>query len=343
MRAGPSRRGVGRDVAGWRSSRGSAGPFDLTSQRCSWKRYNTRAGPSGTPLTLANTKSLSSYASAHSARSAVCRAAGPPQDFSIPPLVPIVPGKGDEERERLLLGAMAHDRRQARVHRRQVGQADLCARDGPARHRARRDWGRWRALRQPGEQQRPSPRPSQVFSSTRASRGKSAARSGRYNDMWLRMGLRSIDRQVRIDRNCASFSTGQIRDCLRREPCVRMKRSLGTISDGRGGTIALSVAWVRMPTSRGGRHFKRLIDTPGSGGIAPIEAEVGVRFTGKHRATRRSGPLVVIAEATTGGGQRTSAMLNAVAEVEWNCPRPKAESDATRCAGYSAYLKISVG
>lgn len=156
--------------------------------------------------------------------------------------------------------------------------------------------------------------------SVRVSRGKSAARQGRHNEAWLRMGLRSISRQVRTDQDCTAHSTGQVRKCLRLEPCTGLQRSLLTLDDGRGGTIRVSVAWVRMPTRNRTRHFQRLIDTPGAGGISPITTGLGVRFTGRHYASRRSGSLVVVAEATTGGGRPASVVLDGVAKVAAEFP-----------------------
>jgi hypothetical protein len=152
----------------------------------------------------------------------------------------------------------------------------------------------------------------------RANQGKRSARQGRHNEAWLRMGLRVINRQVRTDRDCTAHATGQVRTCLKQEPCVGLQRSLVTLRDEHGNTLKVSVAWVRMPSWTSARHFQRLIDTSGTGGIAPLEA--GVRLTGRHYASQRSGTVVVTAEAVTGSGQPTAELLDAVAEVAAEFP-----------------------
>ncbi len=154
----------------------------------------------------------------------------------------------------------------------------------------------------------------------KVSRGKSSARQGRHNEAWLRMGLRSLSRQIRNDRDCVAHSSGQVRKCLRLEPCTGLQRTLTTIVDDQGNAIVVSVAWVRMPDRVSARHFQRLADTLGTGNISPITSEVGVRFTGRHYVSRRSGSLVVIAEATTGSGQPAAAVLDAVADVAVEFP-----------------------
>ena len=158
--------------------------------------------------------------------------------------------------------------------------------------------------------------------SVRITNSKKAARQGRHSEAWLRMGLRSVSRQVRHDPGCAAHSFGQVRKCLLAEPCRGLQRSLFKISDNKGRTIVVSVAWVRMPSTVSARHLKRLVDKPGTGNISPIadDALVGVRFTGKHYASRRTGSVVVIAEAAAGSGQPGAAVLNGLAEVAAEFP-----------------------
>lgn len=156
--------------------------------------------------------------------------------------------------------------------------------------------------------------------SARAIRGRSAARQGRHSEAWLRMGLRSVSRQIRTDPECVAHSFGQVRECLRLERCVGLQRELTTLSDEHGNTIRVSIAWVRMPTRTGARHFQRLVDMSGTGGISPIADGIEVRLTGRHYASRRSGTVVTIAEATTGSGRPAPAVLDAVADVAVEFP-----------------------
>jgi hypothetical protein len=160
--------------------------------------------------------------------------------------------------------------------------------------------------------------------SVRITNSRSAARRGQYSDAWLRMGLRSISRQVRTDPGCTAHSFGQVRKCFLTDPCLGLQRSLIKLTDTSGRAIVVSVAWVRMPNSVSARHLKRLVDRPGTGNLSPIAdaAMVGVRFTGKHYASRRTGSVVVIAEAAAGSGQPGAAVLNGVAEVAAEFPSP---------------------
>ena len=67
-----------------------------------------------------------------------------------------------------------------------------------------------------------------------------------------------------------------------------------------------------------------LIDTAGTGGIQPLAGAPlgydGIQFTGQYYAVRRSGDLVVIAEATPWRGQPSSAVLDSIALVSAEFP-----------------------
>lgn len=145
---------------------------------------------------------------------------------------------------------------------------------------------------------------------------------GSVQQAWLRMGLRSTSRQVRSDPGCMAYSFGQVRECFLTDPCLGLQRSLIELSDEKGRGITVSVAWVRMPSSVSARHLKRLVDRPGTGNLSPIADEVGVQFTGKHYSSRRTGSVVVIAEAATGNSLPDVAVLDGVAEVAAEFPSP---------------------
>lgn len=158
--------------------------------------------------------------------------------------------------------------------------------------------------------------------SVRVSNGRSAAQRGQYSNAWLRMSLRHISRQTRTDPGCTAHSTGQVRKCFLTDPCLGLQRSLITLVDDKGRTITVSISWVRMPNSVSARHLKRLVDRPGTGSLSPVVDPVGVRFTGKHYASRRAGSVVITAEAAAGSGRVGSALLDGIADVAAQFPGP---------------------
>jgi hypothetical protein len=97
---------------------------------------------------------------------------------------------------------------------------------------------------------------------------------------------------------------------------------LTTVTDDHGNTVAVSVTWVRMPTSRSAQHFLNLIDLADSGSMTPITDDISVRarFTGKHYRSRREGSIVVVADAASAGGQPSTEMLNAASELAVELP-----------------------
>lgn len=168
----------------------------------------------------------------------------------------------------------------------------------------------------------------------RVTNSRNAARKGRYSETWRRMGLRvvtraitrEIRREVQRELECTAHSYGQVREFFVRTPCRSLQRTQPVLCDAQGNTIAVSIAWVRMPTAVSAERLKRLTDANGTGNVTPIAGEVsearGVRFTGQHYASRRTGSLVVIAEAAPGSGPQSTEMLNGVAQVAAEFPPP---------------------
>jgi hypothetical protein len=165
---------------------------------------------------------------------------------------------------------------------------------------------------------------------TRVTNSRNAARRGQTSEAWRRMGLRvvtrAINREIRRELECTTPSYGQVRDFFLSTPCRSMQRTQPVLCDEQGNTIAVSTTWVRMPTVVSAERLKRLVDTDGTGSVSPITGEVpearGVRFTGKHYASRRTGSLVVIAEAAPGSGQPDTEVLDGVAQVAAELPPP---------------------
>lgn len=113
-----------------------------------------------------------------------------------------------------------------------------------------------------------------------------------------------------------------MRKCFLTDPCLGLQRSLITLVDDKGRTITVSISWVRMPNSVSAGHLKRLVDRPGTGSLSPVVDPVGVRFTGKHYASRRAGSVVITAEAAAESGRVGSALLDGIADVATQFPGP---------------------
>jgi hypothetical protein len=165
-----------------------------------------------------------------------------------------------------------------------------------------------------------SPTRAQINSS------KNAARRGQYDEAWRRLGVRAGRKAFKRELRCAANSYGQVREFFVRMPCRSLRRMLLGIVDSRGNTVVLAIAWVRMPSASSAEQLKRLADRDGAGNVSPIATDVlelrGVRFTGQHYASRRTGPLTVIAEAAPKRGRPSPALLDGAAEVAVEYPPP---------------------
>ena len=155
---------------------------------------------------------------------------------------------------------------------------------------------------------------------------KDAARKGERGRAWSRLGLRQLRQVARAELTCTAHSYGQVREFFARHPCRRLDRLLLAIGDTRGNTVVVSIAWVHMPTARTAADLKDIADTDGTGNVEPLAATAldltGVRFTGQYYGSRRSGSLVVIAEAAPGGGHPDPATMDDAAEVAAEFPPP---------------------
>ncbi|GAB3582765.1 hypothetical protein GCM10027445_56530 [Amycolatopsis endophytica] len=158
------------------------------------------------------------------------------------------------------------------------------------------------------------------------SAGKDAARKGQRQQAWSRMGLRQLRQTARAELTCTAHSYGQVREFFARHPCRKLDRVLLAIGDTRGNTVVVSIAWVRMPSAGSADDLKDLADTDGTGNVEPLAASAldltGVEFTGEYYGSRRSGSLVVIAEAAPGGGHPGPATMDDAAEVAAEFPPP---------------------
>ncbi len=134
--------------------------------------------------------------------------------------------------------------------------------------------------------------------------------------------LKNINREFQ----CALRSTGQVQQFFVSEPCRSLQRTLIPLADADGNTIVVAIAWVRMANSSSAVRLADLIDAEGTGGIQPFTGALlgydGIQFTGRYYAVRRSGDLVVIAEATPWRGQPSGAVLDSIASVSAEYPPP---------------------
>ncbi|MGH3830866.1 MAG: hypothetical protein ACRDRS_10535 [Pseudonocardiaceae bacterium] len=164
---------------------------------------------------------------------------------------------------------------------------------------------------------------------SRTTNGKESARKGQYDETWKRLGLKRLGqtlKQVDRDFQCALRSTGQVQQFFVSERCRSLQRTLIPLADTEGNTIIVAIAWVRMVNSSGAIRLADLINADGTGGIAPLAGALlgydGIQFTGQHYAVRRSGDLVVIAEATPWRGQPSGTALDSIASVAAEFPSP---------------------
>lgn len=160
---------------------------------------------------------------------------------------------------------------------------------------------------------------------TRVTNSRSAARRGQSIEAWRRMGLRVItrtaSREIRPELQCTTHAYGEVRAFLNRTPCRSMQRTQTVLCDEHGNNITMSTVWVQMPSPVSAQRLKLLVDSDGSGNVLPSAGSGGVRFIGKHYASRRTGSLIVIAE-TASAGRPATAMLDGVAEVAAEFPQP---------------------
>lgn len=156
--------------------------------------------------------------------------------------------------------------------------------------------------------------------------GKQEARKGKRNQAWKKMDLRVTKRTMKSDIKCAARSFGDVQQFLLRTPCRSLKRTVFVLTDPSGGSVVVSIAWVRMSNARNAEKLQRLDNRDGTGDIYAVAngflSRSGVNFTGEHYKGRRSGSLFVRAEAAQLRGNPAPALLNGAAAVAVELPPP---------------------
>lgn len=142
---------------------------------------------------------------------------------------------------------------------------------------------------------------------------------------WRQLGLRKGTMRRIPNASCVVNSYGKVQAYFVEHPCRSLRRLVLPLSDGRGNSMLLAVSWVRMPTKRTAREFKRLIDIHGTGDIKPVamrmwQRQFGVTFTGRNYDSRRSHTTVVVAETEPLRGRPSRDVLQAAAMVGIHLP-----------------------
>jgi hypothetical protein len=150
-------------------------------------------------------------------------------------------------------------------------------------------------------------------------RARNEAKKGREAQVWRRLRLRRLRQTARRELRCADQSFGEVRRFFLQHPCRKLDQKLALVSDPDGNLIVVSIVWVRMGSRNDAARFKKLEDTYGSGDVTPIATQAlelgGIRFTGRHYASRRDSSLVVIAETEPVRGDPSDTLLKDIADV----------------------------
>jgi hypothetical protein len=76
---------------------------------------------------------------------------------------------------------------------------------------------------------------------------------------------------TKFDADCAANSYGKVRDFFRSNPCQWLARAdLETAYP----EILIAIYWVGMPSASLAEKYKRLVDTPGSGGVTELSRDI---------------------------------------------------------------------
>ncbi|MFI0369953.1 hypothetical protein ACH35V_18935 [Actinomadura sp. 1N219] len=163
--------------------------------------------------------------------------------------------------------------------------------------------------------------------SARKADAKRAARKSDAKQAWRRIGMRRV-KQTATRRNlrCARATFGEVQRSLIRNPCTSLDRMLFAITDRRGNTALVSVAWVKFRTGGDRRRFQEVIDVYGTGDIKPLAAGLlgmrDIRFTGRYYHSIPRSARLTVAEAETVTGTFDPKVLDGFAEIAAELPSP---------------------
>ncbi|GAA1267325.1 hypothetical protein GCM10009634_08280 [Saccharothrix xinjiangensis] len=155
---------------------------------------------------------------------------------------------------------------------------------------------------------------------------KRSARGGDAEGAMRHLGVRVEKQALKQEPSCLENSFGQVKDFFARHPCTALDRLLLAVGDGAGNASVVSVAWVTFPGRNQARQFDRVIGAPGSGDVRPLSTTLTgmaeVSFTAAHYWSEIRDTTIAIAEAEPAAGSVDPELLDALAEVAAQLPRP---------------------
>ncbi|NUT47513.1 MAG: hypothetical protein HOV94_09435 [Saccharothrix sp.] len=155
---------------------------------------------------------------------------------------------------------------------------------------------------------------------------KRTARGGDAEGALRHLGVTVTKQAVKQELDCLDNSHGQVRDFFARTPCTSLDRLLVAVADQAGNAAVVSVVWVTFPGRNQARQFDRVIDVAGSGDVQPLSGGVlglaEIRFTAAHYSSEIRDTTIAIAESEPTTGRVEPDLLDALAEVASQLPRP---------------------
>lgn len=155
---------------------------------------------------------------------------------------------------------------------------------------------------------------------------KRSARGGDVEGAVAHLGARITKQAVKQELDCHANSFGRVRDFFAHTPCTSLDRLLLAVGDGAGGEAVVSVAWVTFPGRRQARQFEDVVDVHGSGDVRPLSTTVlgmaDIPFTAVHYWSETVDTTITIAESEPAGGTPDPELVDALAEVAAQLPRP---------------------
>ncbi|NIJ14630.1 hypothetical protein FHU38_005031 [Saccharomonospora amisosensis] len=142
-----------------------------------------------------------------------------------------------------------------------------------------------------------------------------------------RVGMRIVRQTVsKSNRDCVTAAYGKVQQSFLRNPCKSLNRKLYATADPDGNVVLISVAWVSFRTAGQQRAFRDVIDEYGTGDIRPLGAGLlgmaDIRFTGRNYHSEPRGARLTVAEAEAATGAFDTDVLDGIAEIAAQVPRP---------------------
>jgi hypothetical protein len=72
---------------------------------------------------------------------------------------------------------------------------------------------------------------------------------------------------VRLDNDCAAYSSGQVHEFFESNPCKWLARAYVQVGYSE---VLVAISWVEMPSARLAAEYKKLVDTPDAGSVTEL-------------------------------------------------------------------------